>query len=252
MRRIPVAIQMFTVAAEVEANPRKAIEKVAAMGYEGIEGGYDTYDMTPKEYRTFLDGLGLKVTCIFATLDEMEKDLQPKIDVALEVGIKRIGIPAVDGHRRQDRAGWLSVAKLANKVGGMCKEHGVELVYHNHSFEFAKFDSEYGLDIFYGNSDPSLVKAQLDTYWLQHGGVVPADYIRKYSDRVALLHVKDMLDDADRSFAEVGEGILDWPAILQAAADSPCEWLIVEQDVCKRPCLESAQISLENLKRMQG
>jgi sugar phosphate isomerase/epimerase len=252
VRRIPVAIQMFTVQAEVDVDPRKAIEAVAGIGYEGIEGGYDSYGMTPKEYKSFLDSLDLKVTCIFATLEEMERDLRPKIDLALEVGIKRIGIPYVDGPRRQDEAGWLAVAETADKAGRLCSEHGLELVYHNHSFEFALFGGRYGLDIFYGNTDPALVKAQLDTYWLQHGGVTPADCIRKYSDRLALLHVKDMLDDADRSFAEVGEGILDWPAILAAAAESPCEWLIVEQDVCKRPCLESARISCENIKRFQG
>jgi sugar phosphate isomerase/epimerase len=182
----------------------------------------------------------------------MEKDLQPKIDLALEVGIERIGIPAVDSRRRGSAEGWKAVAKIADAAGALCLKNGLELIYHNHSFEFAKFDGQYGLDIFYGNTDPALVKAELDVYWLQHGGVVPAEYVRKYAGRLAIVHVKDMEDDADRSFAEVGEGILDWPAILDAASESPCMWLLVEQDECKRPCMESARISYTNLKRMLG
>jgi sugar phosphate isomerase/epimerase len=252
VRRIPVAIQMFTVQAEVDADPRKAIEAVAKIGYEAIEGGYDCYGMAPAEYKAFLDGLGLQSTCIFATLDEIEQGLQPKIDLALEAGIKRIGIPYVDAPRRQSAEGWLEVARIGAEAGALCKAHKLELVYHNHSFEFEAFDGVFGLDLFYGHSDPLLVKAQLDTYWLQHGGVSPAEYIRRYSHRLSLLHVKDMLGDEERSFAEVGEGILDWPAILAAAGASPCEWLVVEQDVCKRPCLESAKISFDNLQRMQG
>jgi len=252
VRKIPVGIQTYTVQSEIDANPRKAIEELAKIGYEAIEGGGDTFGMPPSEYKALLETLGLKVTALFVGLDEMEKDLQPKIDLALQVGIERIGIPAVDGHRRQDAAGWKAVAKIADKAGALCQKNGLELIYHNHSFEFARFEGEYGLDIFYGNTDPALVKAELDVYWLQHGGVVPAEYVRKYADRLAVVHVKDMADDADRSFAEVGEGILDWPAILEAASASTCKWLVVEQDVCKRPCMESASLSFANLKRMQA
>lgn len=94
------------------------------------------------------------------------------------------------------------------------------------------------------------LRDELDTYWVKHGGEEPVDYIRKYKGRVPLLHLKDMADDADRSFAEIGEGILDIPAICAAAEDAGTQWLIVEQDVCKKSPIESVKLSLENLKKM--
>lgn len=252
MRRIPIGIQLYTVQAEMNADPRKAIEAVAKIGYEAVEGGTDTYGIPAKEYKKLLHDRGLKLTTLFSGVDEMERDLRPKIDLALDIGAKRIGIPYLDEGRRKDADGWKKVAEIANRAAAQCNQHSLEFIYHNHSFEFARFDGAYGLDVFYANTDPHLVKAELDTYWIQHGGESPAEYIRKYSGRVALLHMKDMLADAPRSFAEVGEGILDWGAILEAASHSTCAFLLVEQDVCRRPCLESAALSYRNLKRMVG
>jgi sugar phosphate isomerase/epimerase len=85
---------------------------------------------------------------------------------------------------------------------------------------------------------------------VQHGGEDPVAYLERYAGRVPLLHLKDMAPGEDRAFAEVGEGILDIPGILQAAEKAGTEWIIVEQDVCRRPPLESVRLSLENLKEM--
>jgi sugar phosphate isomerase/epimerase len=130
------------------------------------------------------------------------------------------------------------------------KSDGLQLCYHNHSFEFQKFDGKYGLDIFYENSDPNLVLAEIDTYWVQHGGEDPAQFLRKYPNRCPLIHLKDMLADAQKSFAEVGAGILNWPEIFKACEAVGAQWYIVEQDRCQRPPLESVRMSFENLKRM--
>jgi sugar phosphate isomerase/epimerase len=98
--------------------------------------------------------------------------------------------------------------------------------------------------------DPQLVHAEIDTYWVQHGGEVPAEYLQRYAERCPLVHLKDMLDDADRTFAEVGEGILDWESIFAAAESGSAQWGIVEQDRCQRPPMESARLSFENLQKM--
>ena len=125
---------------------------------------------------------------------------------------------------------------------------GIVLCYHNHAFEFETFDGKYGLDILYDNSDPQYVQAEIDTYWVQKGGVDPAAYIRKLSGRTPLIHIKDM--DTDGDFAEIGEGTLDWDAIWSACEASGAKWYIVEQDRCKRPPVESATLSVNNLCKM--
>ena len=105
------------------------------------------------------------------------------------------------------------------------------------------------MDILYEESAPDTLQAQLDVYWVQHGGVDPVSYIRTWASRCKVLHLKDMLDNEERSFAEVGEGILDWPAIFAAAAEVGVALGIVEQDTCSGPSLDSARISFENLRK---
>jgi len=166
------------------------------------------------------------------------------------LGCKFPGIGGMPGEYRGSGEGFATFAKLANEVGQKLAEAGMAFCYHNHSFEFQKFDGEYGLDILYGNSCPACLKAQLDTYWVQHGGENPAAYITKYSGRVPLVHLKDMTAGENPTFTEIGNGILDWPAIFTASEAAGTEWFIVEQDVCAGPSLDSARISFENLVAM--
>ncbi len=112
-----------------------------------------------------------------------------------------------------------------------------------------------GLDIIYSESDPRYLKAELDTYWIQHGGSDPAEWIRRVKDRMPVVHLKDMVitlegQNARQTMAEVGEGNLNWPAILSACQSSHVAWYAVEQDVCQRSPFESLQISYQNLVGM--
>ena len=135
-------------------------------------------------------------------------------------------------------------------IGAKCKEAGLQLCYHNHSFEFEQVDGKYGLDILFDAADPELVQAEVDVYWVQHAGEDPAELIRRYLNRCPLLHMKDIADDEEKSFAEVGEGILDFEAIIEASNVGGTQWYIVEQDRCKNPPLESIATSLKNLRGM--
>jgi sugar phosphate isomerase/epimerase len=75
--------------------------------------------------------------------------------------------------------------------------------------------------------------------------------VRKAKGRADLLHVKDMAIKArEQLFAEVGEGNLNWPAIMAAAADAGTQWYIVEQDTCQRDPFEALAISFKNLQGM--
>jgi sugar phosphate isomerase/epimerase len=93
---------------------------------------------------------------------------------------------------------------------------------------------------------------EIDTYWITHGGGDPAAWIAKCRGRIPAVHLKDMLIKLDRTqyMAEVGEGNLNWPAILAACKEAGVEHLLVEQDVCYRDPFESLEISLKNLKDM--
>jgi sugar phosphate isomerase/epimerase len=131
------------------------------------------------------------------------------------------------------------------------KERGLTFGYHNHSFELEKFDGRTGLEILYSESDPAAFTAEIDTYWIQHGGGDPAWWIRGVAGRSPLVHLKDMtMRGSQQLMAEVGEGNLNWPAILEACRAAGVLWYIVEQDTCQRDPFESLGISLRNLQAM--
>ena len=105
----------------------------------------------------------------------------------------------------------------------------------------------------YEQADPNMLKAELDVYWVQAGGADPAFWIAKCAGREPLLHLKDMTMGPGREqrYAEVGEGNLNWLAILAAAKEGGVEWYLVEQDLCyDRDPFESLAISYRNLNAM--
>jgi sugar phosphate isomerase/epimerase len=151
----------------------------------------------------------------------------------------------------RNREGYYQFAREASQVARPFVEAGLTFGYHNHSFELEKFDGRTGLAILYEESDPDVVTSEIDTYWLQHGGADPAQWIRRLMGRAPLVHLKDMAVQANTPImAEVGEGNMNWEAILDACRDAGVAWYIVEQDICQRDPFESLGISLSNLRGM--
>src|SRR5262249_6767260 len=158
------------------------------------------------------------------------------------IGSEFVVCPFLPEERRRSADDYRALAQILNRVGAACKQRGLQLCYHNHAFEFQRFDGQYALDILYTATAPDLVKGELDTYGTQKGGAARAAYIRLYAGRCPLIHLKDMATDEKQSFAEVGEGLLDWPAIFAAAELGGARWYIVEQDICPGSPLESIAI----------
>ncbi len=248
MTKIPVALQLYTVRDDIRKDWERTLRDIARIGYAGVEfAGYA--DRTASDLKSLLADLNLRPAGGHVPIGQLESDLDRVIDFALELGNPYVVCPWIPQERRKKKSDWLAIAQLFNSVGEKCRQNGLTFCYHNHSFEFEKFDDACALDLLFGATNPELVKAELDTYWIQHGGADPAEYLRCYSGRCPLLHLKDMADDEKRSFAEVGRGILDWKTIFEAADAGGVEWYIVEQDTCPGPPIESAHASFENLRK---
>ena len=162
--------------------------------------------------------------------------------------------PAIGGMPNEFRRGdkIVEFAKLAEEVGRKLAVHGMDFSYHNHNFEFRKHQGKTWLELLYAGSDARYVKAEIDTYWVQAGGGDPAAWVARCAGRMPILHLKDMVmaEDGQR-MAEIGEGNLNWPAILAAAKGAGVEWYCVEQDNCyERDPFDSLKISLDNLHGM--
>lgn len=131
------------------------------------------------------------------------------------------------------------------------KDAGMQFAYHNHHFELERYEGRTQLDIMIEDTDPDLFHFILDTHWLQTGGVYPPDYIRKVKGRMKVCHFKDFkIVNAERQFAEIGTGNLDFDACYNACIESGVEYIIIEQDSCDIDLFESAKISFNNLKEI--
>jgi sugar phosphate isomerase/epimerase len=249
MAKIPVALQMYTVRDQLKEDFEGTFRKVAQIGYAGVEFA-GTGDRTASELKKFLNDLGLKLAGSHVGWAALESDLNRVIEDNLTLGNPYVVCPSVPQDRRGSADGYRETARKLSQIGEACKRQGIQLCYHNHSFEFQKLDGKYALDILYEASDPRFLQAEIDTYWVRHGGEDPAAYIRKYAGRSPLIHLKDMEPGQERFFAEVGEGILDFKAIFEAAETGGAAWYIVEQDRCRRNPIDSARLSFENLKKM--
>lgn len=127
----------------------------------------------------------------------------------------------------------LDLAAKLNRAGRLMREAGLVLTYHNHALEFQRLDGRPAMDWIYEKTDPAHLQGEIDTYWVQHGGGDPVAYCRKLQGRLPLIHLKDYTVLGGKpSFAPVGYGNLDMPAIVNAADAAGCEWFVVEQDDC--------------------
>lgn len=247
MSRIPVALQMYTLRDAAAKDFPGTLREAARIGYEGIELA-GTGGMTARDLKELLGDLGLRIAGSHVGLADLEGNLMAALDYNAELGNPYIVCPWLPEDRRGSASAYASLGALFNRVGEACQTRGMTFCYHNHAFEFDVFDGKPGLDILFESSDPKLVQAELDTYWVQFGGHDPVAYLRKLSGRAPLVHLKDMTGDASRTFAELGQGVMDWDAILPACAEAGAKWLIVEQDSCQRPPLESVRISFDYLR----
>ncbi len=249
MSRIPVALQMYTVRDDAALDFAGALKKVAEIGYPGIELA-GTGGLPAAELKKLLGDLALAVAGTHVALAQMENDFDSALDYYSKLGAKFITCPWLPEDRRQSGDDYRRLADVLTEAGARARERGIQLCYHNHAFEFERFGGEAGFDILFGAADPELVKVELDTYWVEFAGESAAVYITKYAGRIPLIHLKDMTGGEQPTFAEVGEGRMDFNAIFSAAEALPgVAWYIVEQDKCARPPLASARISLDNLRK---
>jgi len=251
MAKPVLGVQLYTVREALAADFVGTVKKVREIGYDAVEL-CGKGPMSNAELKKFLDGLGLRSAGVHVPINELENNLDDWINFAIEVKVPNLVLPYLPEERRNTRDDWVAVAKVMDQIGAKCRKRGVKFAYHNHSFEFVQFDGKYALDILYENCSPQNVLCELDTYWIKHGGADPVTYIKKYGKRCAVLHVKDMAADEARSFAEIGRGILEWPAIHKAAQAGGVQWYCVEQDRCAGDPFDSIRISAEFLRKRLG
>jgi sugar phosphate isomerase/epimerase len=206
----------------------------------------------PKALKEIADREGLSICATHISFESMRNNIEGVIADHKLWNCKYVGVGGLPHENRGSKQGFVDFAKEASKIARKLADNGLQFIYHNHNFEFRKFGGMTGLEILYNECDRSVFDFEIDTYWVQAGASDPTAWIRKVGGNMKVVHLKDMAinDKSEQIMAEVGEGNLNWPAIIDACKDIGVEWYVVEQDTCQRDPFESLKISLENLHRM--
>ena len=271
MKKFPVAIQVYSLRKEAEANLYGTLKKIKAMGYDGIELA-GTYGHKSAEIREMCQDLGLVPLSAHVPYVDLVADPEATIQRYADIGCSFVVVPYLMPEHRPDSDLFPEVIKNIAMLGGVAKKLGMTLLYHNHDFEFMKLNGKYALDVIYDTVPADLLKTEIDTCWANVGGVVPAEYVRKYTGRAPVVHLKDFWGEKSENmyeligletkpvrpegfeFRPVGSGKQDFPAILAAAKDAGALWVVVEQDNPSMGLtpLECAQKSIDYVKTINN
>ncbi len=246
-----LAAQLYTVRdfLKTPQEIQSSLEKVRSIGYEAVQLSA-LGPIEPRALRKIADDLGLRIVATHVDYERIRSDVRSVIEEHEIWSCKNVAIGSMPESYR-DKDGFARFAREASAAVVPLIEAGLTFSYHNHSFEFERIDHRTGMEILFEESDPGSIFAELDTYWVQHGGANPVTWIRKLADRICIVHLKDMsMQGFEQKFAEVGEGNLEWEPILAACRDAGVEWYIVEQDICPGDPFQSLEQSLHNLRNM--
>jgi len=253
MNKNVVGAQLYTVRdfCKTVDGIAETLKKVADIGYTAVQiSGFGPVE--PKEVAKMVADNGLTVASTHRNWAAFQDDLDSEIEIHKMWNCPH---PAIGGlpreyHTPDGLKRFLDeLAPISEKLAA----EGMDFSYHNHNHELVKYDSKTWLGMLYDQAPPEMLKAEIDTYWIQAGGADPAAWVTKCAGREPLLHLKDMIVTPKREqrFAEIGEGNLNWPAIFEAAKAGGVEWYLVEQDRSYdlNP-FESLAISYRNLVEM--
>lgn len=259
--KMQTGAQLYTVRnyTQTEKDFRCTIKQVADMGYRTVQLSGVGKEIKPERLREICDEAGLEIVLTHSDANRVLYDTERLIEEHNILGCTYIGIGAIPGKYCSPE--WLyHFAQDFKEPAKKIADAGKLLMYHNHDFEFRKFEAlnapnasssknvlEYLVEWF----DASELGITLDTYWVQAAGADVCAWIDKLKDRVHCVHLKDMETiEAGQVMAPVMEGNMNFPAILDALSKTCCKYLLVEQDECRTNPFDCLKQSYDNLKKI--
>ncbi len=211
------------------------IPRLAELGYTQVEGFAGIYEDV-SGFRELLDKHGMSMPSgHFFPLSELEEGLPASLDVAKQLGMKRVICPAPEDLWRDgtDSANWVSLAKRLNEAGKRVNDAGYKFAWHNHHWEFMRLASgELPMDLLLEHAPE--MEWEMDLAWIVRGGADPMSWIEAHADRISVAHVKDIAPDGEKAdedgWADVGDGVMDWKSLIAALRQVDTELYIVEHD----------------------
>ena len=267
-----IGVQLYTVRSEIAKDFEGSLAKVASIGYKEVElagfkmkdGKVSYFDRSPQEMRSALDRHGLTAPSTHVDYAALSQDnFQRVIEASKVIGHKYIVNPWIEDSVRKQPDGFKRAAETFNRAGEASKKAGMQFAYHNHWFEYLPVNGKLPYDILLQESDPDLVKMEMDLCWISVAGQDPVKYFDRYPGRFPLVHVKDVtkipsvtaageqdFGDSMKEMTEVGSGVIDWKRIFAHSEKAGIKHYFVEHDNPKSP-FDSIRTSYQYLERLR-
>lgn len=250
MKLSQVAVQLYTLRdfCKTAADFAATIKRVKAIGYQAVQIS-GVGPIPAAELQRICASEGVVICATHEGGKSICEETQSVIDRLGALGCKHTAYPyphlplgSVDDCK--------ALAAQLDRSGDAMRRAGMTLSYHNHHIEFRRFAGKVALQWLFDLTDPRNLQGEPDTYWVQTGGGDPVEWCARLHKRLPLLHMKDYGINAEPKpiMHEVGNGNLNWRAIVAAAETSGCEWYIVEQDVCPADPFDSVRQSFDYIK----
>lgn len=241
-KKIPVAIQLYSLRDVAPADVAGTLRKVADMGYEGVEfAGY--YGLDSGELATMLSDCGLRCAGAHVGLNDLEGDAFEKTVAMIKaLGSDRLIVPCADLDDLPKTIERLNDAHTRAKAAGM------RVGYHNHTKEFDLVDGVTKFDKLFSETPADLL-VQLDIGWAVCAGQDVPAILRQYADRIETVHVKEFSEG--NAEAAVGEGSVDWSSTFDVLEkETAIKWYVVEQEQFEVGPMESAKTCIDNIRKL--
>lgn len=257
MSKPGIAIILFTVREPASQDLDGTLAKVREAGFEYVQWS-GMPPMPAEDAKAALDRAGLKAIAAHCPMEPFEEDFEGQVAYWHKLGLSDVAPGGMMRDCLDTLDAWKQGCQRLDTIGARLKARNMRLSYHNHDWEFTRFDGDdrCKLDLLYEETGATNLYAELDVCWVHAGGQDPAAYIRKYASRCPVIHVKDMKTERHENgmpmFTPLGDGCLDWPAIFAAAEESGVEWCVYEQDTHEGDLFEAVKRSYDFLHENLG
>ncbi len=265
--RKSLGAQLYTVRDVLPRGADTALKRIQDIGYTEVEAGRaDLAMLAPicKKYGLAIPSSHLETGLVTGKREEWKLPpaltWEAAVEEAKSYGVEYVVIPYVRPDERGTLDNWRAFCEKLNQAGETARKVGAPLCYHNHAFEFAGEPGHRLIDILLERTDPNLVSLETDVFWLSAAGQDPVEFLNRNASRVRLIHLKDkakgtpvLFDEAKAKpsyFKEVGNGSLDFPAILRAAGNAGVAHYYVEQDHTPHDPVDSLRVSYQHLRAL--
>ena len=247
-----IGAQGYTIRdfAQTEAGIAASLKKLHDIGFTTFQVSAFG-PISPCRLSELADENGLQIVITHTNPDRILNDTQAVIEEHRVLGCRNIGIGAMPQRYIGSKEGLLAFLQEFDRPARLMEEQGMKLQYHNHYFEYEKYDGELGIDMMARLTDPARWGFILDVYWTQFSGRCPAKQIELLKGRIDVCHFKDLaMHGREQRMAPVMEGNLAWDEIFAACEKAGVAYAMIEQDDAygKNP-FDELKLSYENLKK---